>query len=128
MSERANRFTLGFCLISFLFLEWNYGVFAIIFVLIFEGITNWRIPTLISRIRYAMDGITLAIEPDHTYKYNYEAERITRLTIATIICLGYILYNEALWFLPYFVGLNMLLTGITGLCPLVMFYKKIGFR
>jgi len=128
MSERANRFTLGFCLISFLFLEWNYGVLAIIFVLIFEGITNWRIPTLVSRIRYAMEGSTFISEPSLNSKFSYEAERITRLTVATTICLGYIIYNEMLWFLPYFVGLNLLLAGITGLCPLVMFYKKVGFR
>ena len=128
MSERVNRLVLGFCLISFLLLEWNYGVLAIIFVLIFEGVTNWRIPLLISKMRYAMDGVSINITEDNPFKYHYEAERVTRFTVATTILLGFVVNNDLLWFLPYFVGLNLLLAGITGLCPLVMFYKKIGFR
>jgi len=128
MSERTNRLVLGFCLISFLFLEWDYGVLAIIFVLMFEGLTNWRIPILISRMRYAMDGAAINIREDIHYKYHYEAERITRFTVATTIFLGFVVNRDLLWFLPYFVGLNLLLAGITGLCPLVMLYKKIGFR
>ena len=128
MSERANRFALGFCLIGFLFLEWNYGVYAIIFVLVFEAITNLRIATFLPGVQFATDGLTPDTAPTEIFKYNYEAERITRFTVATTICLGFVAYSELLWFLPYFVGLNLLLAGVTGLCPLVMFYKKIGFK
>lgn len=128
MSERTNRFALGFCLIGFLFLEWNYGVYAIIFALVFEAITNLRIAKLLPGVQFATNGINSETDSSRIFKYNYEAERITRFTVATTICLGYIVYNELLWFLPYFVGLNLLLAGVTGLCPLVMFYKRIGFK
>lgn len=128
MSERTNRFTLGLCLIGFLFLEWNYGVYALIFVLVFEAITNLRIVTLLPGVQFDTDGINSETDLSRSFKYSYEAERITRFTVATTICLGFIAYNELLWFLPYFVGLNLLLAGVTGLCPLVMLYKKIGFR
>ena len=70
MSERANRFISGFSLIAFLFLEWNYGVFALLSILLLEGLTNWRIPALVSSFRYATDGSELLTEESETYRYN----------------------------------------------------------
>lgn len=89
MSERANRFVLGFSLIGFLLLEWNNGVYAIITILIFEGMTNWRIPALVSQLRYAMNGINrdgiTDTNNDNNYKFYYEAERLLRFMVATTI-------------------------------------------
>lgn len=132
MSERANRFIFGFSLIAFLFLEWSYGVYAIITILIIEGVTNFRLPKLISKLRYsagyAMDGIPTDFDENGNCKFSYEAERVLRFTVATTISLGFIFFEELLWFLPWFVGLNLLLAGITGICPLVMLFRKVGFR
>lgn len=132
MSERANRFVLGFSLIGFLRLEWNNGVYAIITILIFEGTTNWRIPALVSQLRYAMNGINRGgitdTNNDNNYKFYYEAERLLRFMVATTISLGFIFFDDSLWFLPWFVGLNLLLAGTTGFCPLIMLFRKLGFR
>lgn len=132
MSERVNRFILGFSLITFLFMEWSYGVYAIICILILEGITNLRIPILVSKLRYSMgqtaEGLTLDFDENDDCKFNYEAERLLRFSVATTISLGFIFFEELLWFLPWFVGLNLLLAGITGTCALLMLLKKLGFK
>jgi len=132
MSERVNRFILGFSLIAFLFLEWSFGVYAIIGILIFEGITNLRMPILVSKLRYSVgqttDGLTLNFDENDNCKFTYEAERLLRFTVATTISLGFIFFEELLWFLPWFVGLNLLLAGITGTCALLILLKKLGFK
>lgn len=132
MSERANRFIFGFSLITFLFMEWNYGVYAIIFILIFEGLTNLRVPRLVSKLRDSVgltaEGLTADFDENDNCKFSYEAERLLRFAVATTISLGFVFFEELLWFLPWFVGLNLLLAGITGTCALVMLFRKIGFK
>jgi len=132
MSERVNRFILGFSLISFLFLEWNYGVYAIICILVFEGVTNLRLPILVSKLRYSTgqttEGLTLDFDENDNCKFSYEAERLLRFSVATTISLGFIFFEELLWFLPWFVGLNLLLAGITGTCALLILLRKLGFK
>jgi len=132
MSERTNRFIFGFSLITFLIMEWNYGVYAIIFILIFEGITNLRIPGLVSKLRYTTGltttGLTVDFDENTNCKFSYEAERLLRFAVATTISLGFIFFNESLWFLPWFVGLNLLLAGITGTCALIMLFRRVGFK
>lgn len=127
MSERFNRIIIGFSLLAFLFLEWHYAVWAIIALLVFEGLTNLRIPSIVTKLRYATDGSAQDFESSNNCKLNFEAERMLRFSIAITLSLG-LLYNEMLWFIPFFVGFNVLLAGITGLCPLILVYKKMGFR
>jgi len=56
MSERLTRFISGLCIICFLLLEWSYGIWGVVTLLLLEGATNWRFPTLVSGFHYAMDG------------------------------------------------------------------------
>ena len=132
MSERANRFILGFSLITFLFMEWNYGVYAMIFILIFEGVTNIRILRLVSKLPYSTgqttEGLTFDFDENERCKFSYEAERLFRFSVATIIALSFIFFEEPLWFVPWCVGLNLLIAGIIGICPMVMLFRKFGFK
>ncbi|VAW67802.1 hypothetical protein MNBD_GAMMA08-2711 [hydrothermal vent metagenome] len=130
MSERANRFLFGFTLIAFLLLEWDYGIYAIIIILIFEGVTNLRIPIIVNRLRYAMDGIERLIDENENTRclFCFEAERMMRFMAAFVISLGTVFFKESLWFLPWFVSLNLILAGTTGFCPLVMFFRKLNFK
>ena len=130
MSERANRFLFGFTLIVFLLLEWDYGVYALILLLLFEGITNLRIPIIVNRLRYAMDGIERLIDENENTdcKFCYEAERMMRFMAAFVISLGAVFFKESLWFIPWFVSLNLILAGTTGFCPMVMLFRKLSFK
>lgn len=128
MNERASRFLFGFFLIIFLFLESNIGVYAIVSILIFEGITNFRFLSLLNYIKADTHGTRPVQDENIDYKFSYEAEQLFRYFAAIFISLGSIFFNETLWILPWFVSLNLLLTGITGICPIVMFFRRLGFR
>lgn len=130
MTERTFRFILGFSMIMFLFLEWHFAIYGILCILIIEGATNWRIPILISKLRYRHqnDKYLESESENDEYKINLEAERMLRPTVALFIALGFIVFPQHLWFLPWFVGLNLLIAGATGVCALVLFYRKIGLR
>ncbi len=56
MSERVFRLILGMALWASLLISTiyqnNHLVIVFCLILLFEGITNWRIPTIVSRIRY----------------------------------------------------------------------------
>ena len=50
MTEHTFRIILGAVLLAALYFDWRHVVYGYIVVLTFEGITNWRIPTLVSRL------------------------------------------------------------------------------
>ena len=128
MTERAYRFILGLSIITFLLLEWDLAIYIFLAVFIIEGITNWRIPILISKLRYRNQNFQVSEGENEDYTVNLEAERMLRPTVALFVFLGFIVFPEALWFIPWFVGLNLLIAGTTGVCALVMFYRRIGLR
>jgi len=71
MTERAYHFMLGLSMISFLLLQWDYAIYAYIAVLLFEGITNWRIPVLVSQIRYAGKAFQATDSENESYTLNF---------------------------------------------------------
>ena len=52
-------------------MKWDYGVVAVMTILFFEGVTNWRIPLIVSKLRYATDGITIDTEENEQHKYKF---------------------------------------------------------
>jgi hypothetical protein len=128
MTERAYRFILGLSMISFLLLQWDYAIYGIISILLFEGITNWRVPILISQIRYAGKDFQVTDSENEACALNFEAERFLRFAVSFFIILGFVAFPKELWFFPWFVGLNLLLAGISGICPMVMLFRKSGLR
>ncbi len=128
MSERTSRFFFGFFLIIFLFLEWSPGVYAIVFILLIEGLTNIRLLRLLHYIKRNQQNSPSEQDENTEYKFNYEAEQLFRFTVAFFILIGVMFFDGSLWILPWFVSLNLLLAGITGICPLVMFFRRLGFR
>lgn len=128
MSDRSYRFILGLGIVISLFLELHYIIYLTIAIMLVESITNYRIPLLINRFKSASVINTPSRNNITPQKSGIEAERLFRLIVAAFISLGSIFYPDTLWFFPWFVGLNLLLGGITGICPLVMMLKKAGFK
>jgi len=127
MSERQYRLLLGVILIMSLFFHWSVMLYAYIGVLLFEGVTNWRIPLLVSRIRYGKD----ARNPEQaacTLGIPFDVERAFRLIIGALLVVSVVVYPEALWSIPWFLGFALSMAGITGVCPMAMALKKAGFR
>lgn len=126
MSERAFRIVLGGALILFLYLRVDSLVYAYIGVLLFEGLTNWRIPLLVSRLRFGRANPETPAAGGMP-RFGFEAERVLRIFVAAMLVLTFVLFHEQAWYIPWFLGFALLLAGITGICPLAIFLRKLGF-
>ncbi len=129
MSDRSYRFILGMSILISLFLKLHYIIYLIIGIMLIESVTNYRIPILINQFRSSNeeDPEAQCTSLKDPY-FNIEAERLFRFIIAVFISLGFVIYPDVLWFFPWFVALNLILAGITGICPLVMLLRKAGFK
>ncbi len=138
MTERTFRIFLGAGLLIILYLstvyEKIYLTYTFIGLLLFEGITNWRIPRLVSIIinkvfnKHAGKPHSDAGSYSGLSKGAFEAERALRLVVALLLILPFIWSNEHIWILPWFIACMLLLAGITNICPMVMFFRWMGFK
>lgn len=130
MTERIFRIILGVVLLATLYFDLRLAIYGFIVVLLFEGITNWRIPILVSRLN---GGPMLAnpectMSPGEHARINFEAERVLRIVVALFLIVSYILFNQALWVFPWFIGFALFGAGLSGICPMVMGFRWLGFR
>lgn len=128
MSERFFRLILGTTLILFLFMGWDRAVYGYICVVLFEGITNWRIPILISRLRYGTASGGKSAPECQLAAIDFDAERVLRMVIAVFLIVSFVVLRDLLWFFPWFVGFALVMAGISGICPMAMFIRRIGFK
>lgn len=128
MSERTFRLIQGIYLLTALFFEIDMMIYVFIGVFLFEAITNWRVPLIVSRLRYGSDAVKARAENQKGSRFNFEAERMLRITVDVLLVISFVLYPELLWFVPWFVAVMLLLAGITKICPMVLFYRSFGFR
>ncbi len=129
MTERAYRLVTGILMLSFLFFRLDYAVWGLLIIMGFEALSNWRIPMLVSKLLYKNDSIVVCEGENTECTINYDAERMLRWIVLIIMLLGVLQQTEHLfWFFPWFVGLMLLLAGVTGICPMVMALRKMGFK
>lgn len=128
MSERVFRFILGSTLLLLLFLQQDQAIFIYIGVLLLEGITNWRIPMLVSRLRYGSDyNLNQTADESHG-SIPFQAERALRLIVAVFLIVTFVMFREQVWFFPWFIGFMLFMAGMTNICPMVMGLRWMGFR
>ncbi len=125
MSERVFRLIQGAILLLLLFLQSEALIYGYIALLLFEGITNWRVPILVSKIRYGKFRESTDLE---CKSIPFDAERALRLVVAGLLIISYILFPSHLWFFPWIVGFMLFMAGITNICPMAMMLRWVGFR
>lgn len=132
MSERFFRLIQGIYLLTALYLDQPLMIYIFMGLFLFEALTNFRVPTVISRLRYGViAGFAASPEMSTQYiqtRYNFEAERMLRITVALLLILTFVVFPEPMWFFPWFIAVMLLSAGITNICPMVMFYRYLGFR
>ena len=132
MTERTFRIILGALLLAGLYWDWPALEWTLIGILLFQGVTNWRIPRLVSRLRYGPQvpvGACCSVSRDGTAsRYNFEAERLLCLVVAAILAPTYGLWNAQLWVVPWFIGFALFGAGLSGMCPMMLGLKRLGFR
>jgi hypothetical protein len=103
-------------------------IYAFIAVFLFEALTNWRVPIIVSRLRYGANAAGSKPVAPNSPRFGFEAERMLRITVAALLGVSFIMYPNILWFVPWFVAVMLSLAGITAICPMVIFYRFCGFR
>ncbi len=132
MTERSFRIILGGLLLTALYFDLHLLVWGLIGILAFQGITNWRIPVLVSRLRYG-PGTHLnrccASSPDGApARIHFESERALCLLVSLVLIPTYGPWNAQFWIVPWFIGFALFGAGLSGLCPMVLGLRKLGFR
>jgi len=149
MSERAWRLIVGVLILVFLsvdsenlvYFDSDTALLGLVAWLGFEGLTNFRLTKLISWLRWrgaylaemekAVSGVSSA------RKINFEAERMLRFSITTILFLtvypGIVAWypevvNKMIWAIPWLVGLMLTSAGLTSICPMLMVLQWLGFK
>ncbi len=134
MGDRSYRLILGTLLLAALYANQRGLIFGFIIMLIIEGISNHRVPQLLTALRaktrFAPVVTPLSFLPSErrTPRFHFEAERAWRLIAGLMLLVGTLEFNRALWFLPWFMGFAMLGAGVSGVCPLLITVERAGFR
>ena len=130
MTERTFRIFLGAVLLAALYFELPMVIYGYIVVLLFEGVTNWRIPILVTRLsgRENPTNGECTLSPGDNARIDFEAERVLRLVVAAFLIISYVLFSKELWFFPWFIGFALFGAGLSGICPMVMGFRWLGFR
>jgi len=131
MTERTFRIILGAVLLAALYFELPMVVYGYIVILLFEAITNWRVPILVNRLvagGATSDNAECPLSPGDKARVNFEAERALRLAVAGFLIVSYVIFSKDLWFFPWFIGFALFGAGLSGICPMVMGFRWLGFR
>lgn len=146
MSERYFRIIIGLWLVVGLLLDSATTIFALVCVLLFEGITNLRVPIIVSRLRYGKQAES-SVSTNPAARFSFEAERALRLIVVIFVAVPLLQslsavvpsmssamvnlqpgFLDMLWWLPWFVGFALIGAGLSGMCPMVMTLKHLGLK
>jgi len=130
MTERIYRLIIGLTVLGILYLDSRPAMSVLIALLVFEGITNWRIPLLVSRLRGDVNRVARQADAEHRSesRFNFEAERALRLLFSGVLTTTYFIFNQSLWLFPWFAAFALTVAGLSGICPMLMFIEKLGFK
>jgi Inner membrane protein YgaP-like, transmembrane domain len=98
--------------------------------LMFEGLTNLRLTKLLKYFNKKTD--TPEASPEKTGNSSplrkIEADRVSRIIIATLVYVSFALLPDLLWFMPWFIAGILIMAGITNICPMQIFLKWTGMK
>lgn len=131
MSERAFLFIVGAYILSALYIESDVMIYALCLWLLFEGLTDIRFTTLSQSLVKKVLPAGLAVFKTRC-RFDFNAFRAWRLMVAMMLGGSFILLIEyqieMLWFFPWFMGFAIMGAGTSGVCPMILFIRWIGFK
>ncbi|GMR16784.1 MAG: hypothetical protein BMS9Abin31_1164 [Gammaproteobacteria bacterium] len=124
-------FVLGAFILIALYIEQNFMIYALCLWLLFEGITGVLLTRLSHKLIPTAEPVGLTTFRTQQ-RFDFEALRAARILIAAFLGGAFFLLNEydieVLWFFPWFMGFAILGAGVSGVCPIVLLTKWIGFK
>ncbi len=131
MNERVHLFVIGVFILTALYFDLTTLIYVLCLWLLFEGLTGILLTQILQKFISVKEPIGLTIFQSQQ-RFNFEAIRATRIIIAIFLGSSLLLhyeYNvEFLWFFPWFMGFGILGAGASGICPIVLFTKWLGFK
>ena len=155
MTDRTYRALLGGLLLIALSFDLDILMYVLIATLLVEGLTNWRIPLWVNKLRGTVPDVDTASQytnwrtPElirklrhkhsntatnkyasgrRSYRFEFEADRAWRLLVGSLLGLSFIFFYQVLWFIPWFMGFAIVGAGASGICPMEFSLKRLGFR
>ena len=131
MSERTYLFCVGALILIALYFGLNDVIFALCIWLLFEGISNIRLTTLLQKLRniHLDSGLTVF---KSNQRYAFDAVLAWRLSVAVFLGASLIMLQifdfGMLWFFPWFMGFAIMGAGASGVCPMLLLLRWIGFK
>lgn len=131
MSERLYLFGVGVSILLGLYFELDVLIYFIAAFMMFEAVTDIRLTTYLQKTRHIVLDSGLVILRSRP-RIHISAERAWRFVVAMVLLAVYALINELgydmLWFFPWFMGFAIMGAGVSGVCPVLLGLKFIGFR
>lgn len=131
MSERLFLFLVGVFILLSLYLGSDVMIFGLCGLLFFEGVTDIRLTTLTQKLRKQSLESGLA-SFNTTQRFSLDGLRVWRIMVAIILLMSYVGLHElgynVIWFFPWFMGFAILGAGASGMCPMLMLVRWVGFR
>ncbi|MDH5765179.1 MAG: hypothetical protein OEZ38_04115 [Gammaproteobacteria bacterium] len=132
MTNRMYRGILGALLIICLYFDLPLLMYGIIAVLFFEGITNLIIPRLIDMFgkRFVPGNALFEYRPEPCStgaRFGFESERCWRLVVGVLLAVTFHFY-DILWLFPWFMAFAIFGAGLSGVCPVLLGIRWVGFK
>jgi hypothetical protein len=128
MSERTYRFVLGLSLIVVLYFHWEPLEYVYVSVLLFEGLTGFRITVMLARMRTGDGAVASSPPPRANYRFNFDAERGMRLWFGGFMAATFLALPADFWFVNWIIAISLFLSGLVNYCPMVGTLRWLGFR
>jgi len=128
MTDRLYRTLLGGLILILQYFDLRQAMTALVILLLFEGVTNLRLPIMVNRLLRIDPARLPEPPPNPRARWGMEAERMWRLVVGGMLLVGAVLYPDVLWFLPWFMGFAILGAGLSGVCPVLFAIRALGFR
>lgn len=130
MTDRIYRTILGLVILLGLYFASDTIIYALVAVLLLEGITSFTLPRVVSAVGGFTGIAALAYHPEPCnpqIRFNFDAELLWRIVVAVMVLITYS-FNEYFWFFPWFMGFAIFGAGLSGICPVLMAIRWMGFK
>jgi len=128
-SKLYNAIYGGLLLIS-LYFSLDILTKILIALVFLEGLTNIILARYLVNFPVAFfnDAPPPAMRKIQTGILDFNAPRIWRFMVGSILFVSFLLFNNELWFIPWFMGFAIFGAGISGVCPMLFMIQKLGFK
>lgn len=130
MSERFFLFFVGAYILTALYIDVEIMIYLLCLWLLIEAITDIRLTSLTQKLIHKPLPVGLTLFQTHP-RFDFDALRAWRISVAIMLGISFLSLNEydieVVWFVPWFMGFAILGAGVSGVCPVLLLLRWLGF-